>query len=155
MVTSFAIAFLIAATIVFVSGWLGDWTQTRARREEDAYWTAQALNCPSCGKQYPIDVAPVCWTTFSESPSAVPHFTVRHVRKSRPSTVRKRLRCLFRLKIDDVYVPTAVNVSTDGWIPDVLFATSRPTRKQPPLVWTDATKRSQIVFPSHLPMSGR
>jgi len=64
MVTNFLIALAIAVAIVFIWGWLGDWSQTRHRRESAEYWASHELQCPNCDVPYPRDAATREWSTF-------------------------------------------------------------------------------------------
>ena len=64
MVISVLTSLAIAIVIVFLWGWLGDWSQTRFRRESAAYWARYDLTCPNCRTRYPRDENTNEWTTF-------------------------------------------------------------------------------------------
>jgi len=68
VVVSLAIAFGIAISIVAIWAWLGDWSQSRARKSDDEYWTSVRLACPNCASSYGLTYIQSRWTTFSEAP---------------------------------------------------------------------------------------
>lgn len=65
---SFIISLGIAIVVVGMWAWLGDWSQSRARKEEDEYWQASELSCPLCMTPYSISAIESRWVTFSEIP---------------------------------------------------------------------------------------
>ena len=44
---------LVPATLlVALAGWIGDWTGSRSRKEDDRFWHNNAVCCPGCNRPY-------------------------------------------------------------------------------------------------------
>jgi len=62
------VALSMVIVIAIIWAWLGDWSGSRDKVSDNAYWADAGLACPNCKHPYRLADIQSRWTTFSESP---------------------------------------------------------------------------------------